>query len=153
MTTMIQSKPVDILLVEDNQADADLAIEALTDARLAVNIAVVDDGEKALKFLYHQGEYVNSFRPDLIFLDLNLPKIDGRQILERIKSDNMLKCIPVVVLTTSDDVQDVAYMYTQHANCYIKKPVDFNQFYKVVQETTNYWFTVVQLPPDNSGSV
>lgn len=147
MDTIIESNPVKILLVEDNQADADLAIEALRDAKVTVDLHVVDDGEKALQYLYREAEYSQAERPDLILLDLNLPKVDGREVLAKIKSEPKLKCIPVVVLTTSDSEQDVVKMYNEHANCYIKKPVDFDQFYTAVKEVTDFWFTVVKLPP------
>jgi chemotaxis family two-component system response regulator Rcp1 len=143
---------VNILLVEDNQADADLAIEALKDAKVTVDLSVVDDGEKAINYLYQKGEYAQATRPDLILLDLNLPKLDGREVLAKIKSDPALMCLPVVVLTTSDSEQDVAKMYSQHANCYIKKPVDFDQFYNAITEVTDFWFNVVKLPPLNCSS-
>lgn len=152
MTTLIQAKPVSVLLVEDNQADADLAVEALKDAKVKIDLNIVDDGEKALNYLYQRGDYQEAVRPDLILLDLNLPRVDGREVLATIKSDSALKCLPVVILTTSDSEADVAMTYSHHANCYIKKPVDFDQFHKAIREVTDFWFTLVKLPLETCGS-
>ena len=146
LDSTIQMQPVNVLLVEDNQADADLVFEALKDAKVSINLNIVTDGEKALDYLYQKGKFSNLPRPDFILLDLNLPKIDGREVLTKIKSDSNLKCIPVVVLTTSESEGDVASSYAQHANCYIKKPLDFDQFHKAILEVTDFWLTVVKLP-------
>ncbi len=151
MDSLIEPKPVNILLVEDNKADAELAAEALKDAKVNVVLNIVDDGEKALKYLFKKGEYKNSQRPDVILLDLNIPRVDGREVLATIKGDPTLKCLPVIILTTSESEQDIASMYSQHANCYIKKPVDFDQFYSAVCQVTDFWFNLVKLPPQDCG--
>lgn len=141
-------KPIDILLVEDNPGDADLAREALEDTKLHNRLHVVDDGEKALAFLRRQGTYAGVPRPDLILLDLNLPRKDGREVLAEIKSDDHLKRIPVVILTTSRAEEDVLKTYNLHANCYISKPIDLNQFMRVVKSIEDFWLSIVVLPPD-----
>ena len=140
-------KSISILLVEDNQGDADLAREALENSKMNNDLHVVDDGEKAMAFLRREGSYANVPRPDLILLDLNLPKKDGRQVLAEIKSDNDLKRIPVVILTTSRAEEDVIKTYNLHANCYITKPIDLNQFLHVVRSIENFWMSIVVLPP------
>jgi two-component system, chemotaxis family, response regulator Rcp1 len=140
-------KPIDILLVEDNPGDADLAREALENSKLRNNLFVVDDGVKAMEFLRNQGEYADATRPDLILLDLNLPKKDGRTVLGEIKADKSLKRIPVVILTTSRDEEDILKSYDLHANCYITKPIDLDQFLKVVKSIKDFWLTIVKLPP------
>lgn len=140
-------KPVNILLVEDNPGDADLAREALEDSKLNNELHVVDDGEKAMAFLRREGGYVDVPRPDLILLDLNLPKKDGRQVLAEIKADDNLKRIPVVILTTSQAEEDVLRTYDLHANCYITKPIDLNQFIHVVRSIEDFWLSIVILPP------
>ena len=140
-------KPVDILLVEDNPADVRLTEEALKDAKVSNNLAVVGDGVEAMKFLQHQTPYVDSPRPDLILLDLNLPRKDGREVLAELKNDEELRRIPVVILTTSQAEEDILKTYDLHANCYITKPVDLDQFIKVVRSIENFWLTVVKLPP------
>ncbi|KAA0895420.1 response regulator [Oryzomonas rubra] len=139
-------KPAEILLVEDNPADVRLTMEVLKDVKLCNNISVVNDGVQALDFLYRRGEYGSAARPDIILLDLNLPRLDGREVLERIKSDDSLKHIPVVVLTTSSAEQDILKSYALHANCYITKPVDLEQFTKVVTSIEEFWFSIVKLP-------
>lgn len=139
-------KPVEILLVEDNPGDADLAIEALKESKMINNLHVVDDGEKATDFLFKRGEYSNAVKPDLIILDLNLPKKDGREVLEEIKSSDALKRIPVVILTTSKAEEDVLRTYNLHANCYINKPIDLDQFLEVVKSIENFWLSIVVLP-------
>lgn len=139
-------RPVEILLVEDNPGDVDLAVEALRESRVANTIHSVLDGEEALDFLYRRGDYVNAPRPDLILLDLNLPRVDGREVLEQIKNSRELRRIPVVVLTTSKSEVDVLRSYELHANCYIKKPIDLEQFMKVVNAIEDFWLTVVVLP-------
>jgi two-component system, chemotaxis family, response regulator Rcp1 len=139
-------RPAKILLVEDSPTDALLAQEALRGTHISNNIHIVEDGEEALAFLHGEGPYAQAPRPDLILLDLNLPKKGGQEVLEEIKTDPELKDIPVVVLTTSQDVGDVSKAYDLHANCYITKPVDFLQFTEVVQAIAHFWFAVVTLP-------
>lgn len=140
-------KPVEILLVEDNPGDARLTAIALERNKIVVNLNVVTDGGKAMAYLNREGEYAKVPRPDLILLDLNLPIMDGREVLADIKSNPKLKHIPVVVLTTSEAEEDIVKTYALHANCFITKPVDLNQFIKVVSSIENFWFTVVKLPP------
>jgi len=139
-------KAAEILLVEDNPADVRLTMEVLKDAKLCNNIHVVNDGVQALDFLYCRGEYTSATRPDIILLDLNLPRMDGQEVLSRIKGDDKLKHIPVVVLTTSSAEQDIVKSYALHANCYITKPVDLEQFTKVVTSIEEFWFSIVKLP-------
>ena len=141
-------KPIDILLVEDNPGDAELAREALADSKLANRLETVEDGEEAMEYLLQQGKYKNAVRPDLILLDLNLPKKDGREVLAEIKTHEELKRIPVVVLTTSKDEEDVLKAYNLHANCYITKPIDFTQFIKVVKSIEDFWLSIVVLPTE-----
>jgi two-component system, chemotaxis family, response regulator Rcp1 len=138
--------PIELLLVEDSEPDVRLTIEALREAKLRNRLWVVKDGVEALEFLRRQGRHADVPRPDLILLDLNLPRKDGRQVLKEIKSDDRLKCIPVVVLTTSKSEEDVLRAYELHANCYITKPVDFNRFMEVVKSIESFWLTVVTLP-------
>ncbi len=140
----------EILLVEDSPTDILLATEALDDAKGANNLHVVRDGVAATAFLYHATPYANAPRPDLILLDLNLPKKDGRELLAEIKADSRVREIPVVVLTTSKADEDVLKSYANHANCYITKPVDFEHFAKVIREIVSFWFAVVTLPPRHS---
>lgn len=140
-------RPVEILLVEDNEGDVRLTREALREGHLRNRLHVVEDGEKALDFLFRRGDYADAPRPDLILLDLNLPRRDGREVLAEIKADASLKRIPVVVLTTSRAEEDLARSYDLHANCFITKPVDFDQFIQVVKTIENFWFTIVVLPP------
>jgi two-component system, chemotaxis family, response regulator Rcp1 len=144
---MTDNKPVEILLVEDNPGDVRLTMEALKEGRLLNHVSVAEDGVEALAFLRQEGKYADEVRPDLILLDLNLPKKDGREVLAEIKEDPELRQIPVVVLTTSTAEQDVLGTYDLHANCYINKPVDFEQFIKVVKSVGDFWFSVVILPP------
>ena len=148
MSAQITGRPIEILLVEDNPGDADLAREALENGKLANNLHVVDDGEKAMAFLRREGQYAAVPRPDLILLDLNLPKKDGREVLAEIKVDSGLKRIPVVILTTSKAEEDVLRSYNLHANCYVTKPIDLNQFLKVVKSIEDFWLTIVVLPPN-----
>ena len=138
---------VEILLVEDSPGDVRLTQEALKDSKLFNNLSVVQDGVEAMAFLRRQGQYTNTPRPDLILLDLNLPRMDGRQVLQEIKNDESLKRIPVVVLTTSSNETDIFITYNLHANCYISKPVDFMQFINVVKSIEHFWFSIVRLPP------
>lgn len=143
---MTDHKPVEILLVEDNPADVRLTMEALKEGRLLNHVSVAEDGVEALAFLRQKGKYADEARPDLILLDLNLPKKDGREVLAEIKEDPQLRHIPVVVLTTSTAEQDILRTYDLHANCYISKPVDFEQFIEVVKSVGDFWFSVVILP-------
>ncbi|MFC2084219.1 response regulator [Bacteroidota bacterium] len=145
----LHADPVDILLVEDNPGDARLAKEALNESKLNNRLNIVTDGEKALKYLMKQDEFEETVTPDLILLDLNLPKIDGREVLEIIKEDEELKMIPVVILTTSHAEEDILKTYKLHANCYITKPLDLDQFMKVVQSIEDFWLTIVKLPCKN----
>lgn len=142
-----KSRAVEILLVEDSPTDVLLATEALQHAKLINNLHVVRDGVDALAFLERKGPYTDAPRPDLILLDLNLPRKDGREVLAEIKINPALKHIPVVVLTTSKADEDVLEAYGHHANCYITKPVDFAQFAEVVRQVESFWFAVVTLPP------
>lgn len=139
-------KVIEILLVEDNPGDVELVKEALSDSKMRNEMHVAMDGVEALKFLKRQGEHAEAECPDLILLDLNLPKKSGREVLHEIKSDPELKFIPVVVLTSSKAEEDVIKSYNLHANCYITKPVDFDQFLKVVKSIEDFWLTVVKLP-------
>jgi CheY-like chemotaxis protein len=141
-------EPIEILLVEDSPADVDLTREALEDAKVHNNLHVVGDGEQALAFLRREGQYAEAPHPDLILLDLNLPRKDGREVLAEIKQDPALRRIPVVILTTSDAEQDVLRTYDLHANCYITKPVDLEQFITVVKSIKQFWLAIVKLPPD-----
>ena len=140
---------VNILLIEDNPADIRLTREAMKDSRITNNMDVVTDGVEALSFLKKEGRYSEATRPDLILLDLNLPKKDGRELLGDIKSDPELKSIPVVVLTTSEAEQDIVKTYNLHANCYIAKPVELEKFITVIRSIENFWFTIVKLPGKN----
>jgi chemotaxis family two-component system response regulator Rcp1 len=141
---------IEILLVEDNPGDVDLTKEALESAKVRNRLNIVDDGAKAIDFLFKRGEYANAPRPDIILLDLNLPKKDGRQVLEEIKADPQLADIPIVILTTSQAEEDILRSYQLHANCYITKPVDFKQFMLVVKSIEDFWLTVVKLPKHKS---
>ncbi|KKL65022.1 hypothetical protein LCGC14_2159140 [marine sediment metagenome] len=139
-------KIVEILLVEDSPGDIRLTQEALRDSKISNNLHVVMDGEEALAFLKKEGKFSEKPRPDLILLDLNLPKKDGREVLAEIKQDERFKRIPVVILTVSEAEEDIYKSYNLHANCYITKPVDLEQFLKVIKATENFWFTIVKLP-------
>ena len=148
MTNTSQPRIIDILLVEDSPTDVLIAREALTEARLLNTIHVVEDGVDALAFLRRQGRFADAPRPDLILLDLNLPRKNGREVLAEIKNDPVLKSIPVVVLTTSSAEEDIIRSYNLHANCYVVKPVEFDNFVKAVQSIRQFWFTIVALPPE-----
>ena len=139
-------RPVEILLIEDSPSDADLAIEALSQGKILNNLHFVEDGVEAIKFLRRKAPYLAVPRPDLILLDLNLPKKSGVEVLEEIKTDPYLKLIPVVILSTSAAPEDIVKSYSLHANCYITKPVDFVQFTKVVRLIEEFWLAVVKLP-------
>lgn len=137
---------IEILLVEDNPGDVRLTQEALNEGKLRNNLYVVGDGVEALLFLRRETPYAQSPRPDLVLLDLNLPKLGGMEVLAEMKKDPRLRCIPVVILTTSAAERDVVKSYDLHANCYITKPVDFEQFIQVVQSIQDFWFSIVKLP-------
>ena len=141
-------KPIEILLVEDNPGDARLTREALALSKVRNNLHHVRDGEEAVAFLRRQNGYGNAPTPDLVLLDLNLPRRDGREVLEDIKNDAALKHIPVVILTSSQAEEDILRSYRLHANCFITKPVDLEQLTKVVQGIEQFWFTLVRLPPE-----
>ncbi len=144
----ISGRAIELLLVEDSEPDVRLTKEALREAKVKNRLWVVEDGVEAIEFLRRQGRHAGAPRPDLILLDLNLPRKDGRQVLKEIKSDESFKRIPVVVLTTSKSEEDVLRAYDLHANCYITKPVDFDRFMEVVKSIENFWLTVVRLPDD-----
>ena len=146
MSKMKFDRNINILLVEDNPGDVRLTVEALKENRLHTNIHVAKDGVEAMTFLRQEEPHTDALRPDLILLDLNLPKKDGREVLAEIKADERLKYIPVAILTTSQAEEDILRTYDLHANCYITKPVDLNQFIKVVRTIENFWFTIVRLP-------
>jgi len=141
------NKVVDILLVEDDAGDVELTREGLAAGKMFVNLHTVDDGIKALRFLRRQEPYAGAVRPDIILLDLNLPRMDGRETLKEIKADEHLRGIPVVVLTTSEADADILKCYDLGASCYISKPVGFDEFLKVVRSLEDFWFTVVKMPP------
>jgi two-component system response regulator len=143
------TEPIQILLVEDNLADARLAVEALKESKVVNTLYHVEDGVQAMRFLRRQGEYVGMPLPDLILLDLNLPRRDGREVLEEIKGDPELRIIPVVVLTTSAAERDLVKTYHLHANAYIVKPIDLDRFIEIVHAIEGFWFSVVKLPQLN----
>jgi len=146
MHNAADGKPIEILLVEDNPGDVRLAVEALRDAKVANRLHIVEDGVEAMSFLRREGRYADVPRPNLILLDLNLPRKDGREVLDEIKQDADLKRIPVVILTSSAAEQDVVQAYNLYANCYITKPMDLDQFLKVVRSIEDFWLIVVTLP-------
>ena len=148
MSVSASGRPVQILLVEDNPGDADLTRETLQECKLLNQMSVVNNGVEAMAYLRREGKYVDAARPDLILLDLNLPKKDGREVLAEIKVDRLLRRIPVVVLTTSSAEKDILETYDLHANCYITKPVNLDQFSAVVKAIEEFWFTIVRLPPE-----
>jgi chemotaxis family two-component system response regulator Rcp1 len=143
-----RGRAIEILLVEDNPGDVRLIKEALRDGKVWNNPHVVTDGEAALDFVYRRGQFADAPRPDMVLLDLNLPKKDGREVLAVIKSDPDLKRIPVVVLTTSKEEEDVLRAYNLAANCYVTKPVEFDEFMKVIQAIEDFWLTIVALPQE-----
>ena len=142
----MDTKPVEILLVEDNEGDVGLVEEVFEDAKIRNTLHVAEDGEEAMLFLNKEKPFANAPTPDIILLDLNLPQKDGREVLEEIKTDDKLKRIPVVVLTTSKAEEDIVKSYDLHANSYITKPVDFDQFIKVIKSIEDFWLEVVRLP-------
>ena len=142
------NRPVEILLVEDNPGDERLTREALKEGKVFHKLHWAKDGVEAMEFLQQKGKYAGSPRPDIILLDLNLPKKDGREVLQEIKQDEKLKRIPVVVLTTSKAEEDVLKSYNLHANCYVRKPVDLDAFIEVVRSIDTFWLAIVKLPPE-----
>ncbi len=145
----IDVKPIEILLVEDSPSDTELTKEALKRGKILNNLNCVVDGVEAIDYLRQKGQFVQAIRPDLIMLDLNLPRKDGREVLKEIKTDQSLRLIPIIVLTTSRSDKDILQSYQLNANCYITKPVDFKQFIDVVKTIEKFWLTVVTLPPKN----
>ena len=151
MNSQRGGKPVEILLVEDNPGDVRLTEEVLMEGKVRNNLQVVEDGVEAMAFLRRENNYAEAPRPDLILLDLNLPKKDGREVLQEIKEDGEFKCIPVVVLTTSEADEDILRSYDLAANCYITKPVDLDQFIRVIKTIETFWLTIVKLPKRQRG--
>ncbi|MEW5931022.1 MAG: response regulator [Gemmatimonadota bacterium] len=148
MSSQTLSRPIEVLLVEDNPGDVRLTREALKEGKIRNNLHVARDGVEALAFLRREGEHADAPRPDVVLLDLNLPRKDGRQVLTEVKGDPSLRQIPVVILTSSQAEEDICRAYDLHANCYISKPVDLDQFIRVVKSIEDFWFTVVKLPPE-----
>lgn len=144
---MTAEKIVDILLAEDNPADVRLTLEALKESRVRNKLHIVPDGVEALNFLRKEGRYASAPTPDVVLLDLNMPRKDGREVLDDMKADEELKIIPVVILTTSEEREDVIRTYAKHANCYVRKPVDISGFFDVIRAIEQFWFQVVTLPP------
>jgi CheY-like chemotaxis protein len=142
---------LEVLLIEDSPSDARLTQEAFLEGKIGNNLTIVGDGAEAMAYLKREGRWASAARPDLILLDLNLPKIDGREVLRRIKIDEELRQIPIVILTTSEAEQDVAEAYEYHANCYIRKPIDLARFLEIVSMVENFWLTVVKLPSGARG--
>lgn len=147
MNPHVMYYPIEILLIEDNLGDVRLTQEALKEGKVHNNLSVVVDGVEAMTYLRQQGRFSAATRPDIILLDLNLPKKNGREVLAEIKQDDELKHIPVVILTTSKADEDVIKSYNLYANCYITKPVDLDQFIRVIQSIEDFWLTIVKLPP------
>jgi chemotaxis family two-component system response regulator Rcp1 len=152
MNIVEQGRPIEILLVEDNPGDVRLTMEALRESKVCNRIHTVYDGMQALAFLNRDGSYINVPSPDLILLDLNLPKKDGREVLASIKANQKIKHIPVVVLTTSKSEEDIVRSYELQASCYVTKPVDLDQFLEVVKSIGDFWLAVVKLPPGGYGN-
>lgn len=150
MNDLNYGHPIEILLVEDNPGDVRLTREALKEGKVRNNLSVAENGEAALSFLRRAGQFASAPRPDVILLDLNLPRKDGREVLAEIKTDPDLKRIPVVILTTSQAEQDILKTYNLHANCYIAKPVDLDRFIEVVKSIEDFWLTIVKLPPNGT---
>jgi two-component system, chemotaxis family, response regulator Rcp1 len=148
MSPQPPTRPIEVLLVEDNPGDVRLTREALKEGKVRNNLHVAPDGVEALAFLRREGPHAGAPRPDLILLDLNLPRKSGREVLEEIKADASLRQIPVVILSSSEAEQDILRAYDLHANCYVTKPVDLDQFITVVKSIEDFWFTIVKLPPE-----
>ncbi|MHB1295024.1 MAG: response regulator [Anaerolineae bacterium] len=144
----VEAKPIEVLMVEDNPDDVELTQEALREVKAYVNTQVVTDGIQALALLRREGQYADATRPDLILLDLNLPRMDGRELLAEIKNDPALRRIPVVVVTTSQSEEDIYRAYDLHANSYVTKPVDLDQFIRAIRGIEGYWLTIVKLPSE-----
>lgn len=147
MNPETEGKPIEILLVEDNAGDVRLAREAFRESKVRNSLFVIEDGVEAMAFLRRQGKYAQAPRPDLILLDLNLPRKDGREVLAEIRADDDLKRIPVVMLTISKAEEDILRAYNLHVNCYITKPIDLDRFMEVVKTIEDFWLTIVKLPP------
>lgn len=145
---MAMGRPVEVLLVEDSPGDVRLTEEALKEGKVRNNLNVVMDGVEAMAYLRREGRYSSATRPDIVLLDLNMPKKDGREVLAEMKSDERLRRIPVVILTTSEAEQDILKTYDLHANCYITKPVDLDQFISLVKSVEDFWLTIVKLPAE-----
>ncbi|MBD2465083.1 response regulator [Oscillatoria sp. FACHB-1407] len=148
MSTNHHGKPIEILLVEDNPGDVRLMQEVLKDGRISNHLSVVEDGAQAIEFLCQTGRFIEAPRPDLVLLDLNLPKKDGREVLAEIKLNEHWRRIPVIVLTTSRAEEDILKAYDLHANCYISKPIDLEQFIKVIRSIEDFWLAIVKLPSE-----
>ena len=146
----MSTKPLEILLVEDNKGDIGLITEFLSDAKVITNIHIAEDGEEAIHFLCDKDQFLGSSLPDIIILDWNLPKKDGSEVLKEIKENNNLKNIPVIILTTSSAEKDLIRAYNLHANAYIVKPLDFEEFMKIIKSIADFWFKAVTLPPKHS---
>ena len=146
MSSATRGEPIEILLVEDSPDDADLTMDALRDGRVRNRITHVEDGMQAMAYLRREGKYADAPRPDLILLDLNLPRKSGREVLAEVKQDPDLRRIPVVIMTSSDDEKDILAAYNLYVNCYVTKPVDLDQFIGVVKSIEQFWFTIVKLP-------
>ena len=146
MTNPARGEPIEILLVEDSPDDADLTVDALRDGRVRNRVTVIEDGVEAMAYLRREGKHGGAARPDLILLDLNLPRKSGREVLTEVKQDPDLRRIPVVVMTSSDDEKDILSAYNNHVNCYVTKPVDLDQFIGVVKSIEHFWFSIVKLP-------
>jgi len=146
MTNHGHGDMIEVLLVEDSPDDADLTIDALREGKVRNRVSVVEDGVEAMAFLRRQGKYANAPRPDLILLDLNMPRKNGREVLAEVKQDPNLRRIPVVVMTSSDEEEDILAAYNLHVNCYVTKPVDLPQFIRVVKSIEHFWFSIVKLP-------
>lgn len=151
METKYMGRPVEFLLAEDNPGDVRLTKEALRESKISNNLNVVPDGVEAMAFLRREGKYADAPRPDIILLDLNLPKKDGREVLAEVKADPNLRLIPVVIITSSEAEQDVLKTYELYVNCYVTKPVDLEQFIKVIQSIETFWLTIVTLPSSVTG--
>ena len=151
MTTEQTGKLIEILLCEDNIGDQRLTIEAFRDSKVCNKLNIAGDGIEALEFLHKKGKYANASTPDLILLDLNMPRKDGREVLAEIKADENLKRIPVVILTTSQAEADILKTYNLNANCYVTKPVDLDQFFRMIKSLEDFWFTIVKLPSKVKG--
>lgn len=150
MNSQVAERPMEILLVDDNPGDVRLTAEALKDGEVENRLHTAKDGMEAIAFLRRKGRYTDAPRPDLILLDLNMPRMNGRQVLAEIKEDSALKHIPVVILTGSREMDDVVKTYDLHANCYVTKPIDFEQFTMMVKSITDFWLTIVRLPSEAS---